>query len=61
MSEFLAMAEQFIPKTDEQLKFEEAQRQALETAARYLEQQPVSHAYRAAFKKAAKLLRSIKP
>jgi hypothetical protein len=57
MSEFAALCS----KTPEQLQAEEIQRQTLEDAAKRLEVRGGSSSYVAAWKAAAKFLRSLKP
>lgn len=51
----------FLMKTPEELIREDAARQALEAAAKKIEEQICAHAYMAAFKKAAKIIRQLKP
>lgn len=50
-----------LDKTTDQLVREEIQRQTLEDAARKLEQQLGSTAYQYAWKRAAQLIRGMKP
>jgi hypothetical protein len=57
MSEMAALCS----KTVEQLQLEEIRRQALEDAAKRLEMASVSHSYAAAFKRAARMIRDLKP
>jgi hypothetical protein len=48
-------------KTPERLQLEDAVRQALEKAARRIEQEVAGDAYMRAFTKAARLIREMKP